>query len=105
MFQYTGGQPHPIPADYEEVTVSTSVATPNSTKAGASKCALVMFTGGAIRWRIDGGNPTTVVGIPGLNRDMYMMSLPELQKLKMIRSGSTDGKTLITYYQGYSGVI
>jgi len=97
-----------IPGDYEEVTVGISVGGFSSTKIMpttgpyarmAARAILVSSENGDIRFRIDGGLPTTSSGHYFTNGDTLVVSGTQaIQQFLGIRCGDTDGVLRVTYF-------
>jgi hypothetical protein len=84
---------------YERLVVSTSaVAIAPITLVGMSICN-ARLEGAAIRWRIDGTNPTTVIGTPmNVNDTLPILNILDAQSIRFIRSGAQNGILNITCF-------
>lgn len=87
-----GGPLHPT--GYQQIVglvAATALTIPNG-----SKVALIMPTGQQVRWRDDGTDPTTSVGMPLAIGDAYYY-VGELGKIKFIQEAATATLN-ISYY-------
>jgi len=84
---------------YERLVVpNTVVGITPATLTGMSLCS-ARLEGGAIRWRIDGTNPTSTVGTPMLaNETLPLVNIFDAQAIRFIRSGGTNGTLNITCF-------
>ena len=95
----------PIPFAWEEVSVSTvaiglTAATYNPTASGfKSIMAFISTETDTIRFRIDGGAPTSSLGHQVAAGGSFIICQASLNKLQMIRSGSSDVDASITYFR------
>lgn len=90
--------------DFETITVSSvavgftsSKLAPENSKAPSR--ALVSFETATMRFRYDGGDPTSTVGHPtSSSGDSFILEGEEsLRNFKAIRSGESDGTIQVTY--------
>ena len=85
--------------DAETITVSTSAV-----KLTASKLThpnvnkVIMYIEGSLRYWSSGLAPTSSTGMI-LVDELVQFDLPEASELKMIRSGGSDAKVHVQYYQ------
>jgi hypothetical protein len=87
---------------FETIVVSNSVKTLNSEiyKHGFEKAtvASLFVAGGDIRYRVDGGEPTALVGIPAFDGDgINLEGHNEIKFFKAIRSGAVDATISCDY--------
>ncbi len=97
-----------IPGDYEEVTVGVSAVGFSSTKIMpttgpyarmSARAVLVSSENGDIRFRIDGGLPSTSLGHYFTNGDTLVITGTQaIQQFRGIRCGDTDGGLRVTYF-------
>lgn len=90
--------------DFEQLVVSTTAVSMTrgkimpSGKAPAA-CATISVSGDSIRYRIDGGEPTSSVGHQLEAGDYITISgINNLLRFKAIRSGTVDAIVDVTYY-------
>lgn len=85
---------------FESITVSTTaIGCTTATAAGAIQ-ALVTVEDQAIRYRVDGTNPTSSVGHEALDYDVITLQSPdEIAKFKAIRRDSSDAILRVTYFR------
>jgi len=85
------------PFSYVEVTVSTDVV---SLSVPAETCfAVLRFEDGPVRYRVDGGAPSTTVGLPGEHGDQLPLWYQSVAQFRVIRSGGADGVVRATFYR------
>lgn len=88
---------------FEEVSVSSGVASLNPAvynPAGGTPVAKAFITaeGGAMRYRIDGADPTDTTGHPLLDSDfLELKSIYLIRKFRAIQQSATPGKLSVTY--------
>jgi hypothetical protein len=97
-----------IPGDYEEVTVGVSAVGFSSTKIMpitgpyarmSARAILVSSENGDIRFRIDGGLPSTSSGHYFTNGDTLVLTGTQaIQQFQGIRCGDTNGLLKVTYF-------
>lgn len=96
------------PTDYEELDVSSNVVQLTAAKADRTKridVVEVFFSGGPIRVRIDGTDPTAAIGILVYEGTMMRFFNSQMTQLRMIKSDiadAIDGKVRIIYYKLYA---
>ena len=91
------------PAGYRQLTVSsTAVGLADATggiPAFATR-AVITVEADAIRWRDDGVDPTSTVGMPAAKDSSFELpSAESIADFKAIRVNTTDVKLNIVYYQ------
>jgi hypothetical protein len=97
-----------IPGDYEEVTVGVSVAVFSPAKIKpttgtyarlSARAILVTSENGDIRFRIDGGQPSTSSGHYFTSGDTLVLTGTQaIQQFRGIRCGDTNGLLRVTYF-------
>jgi len=87
------------PTGYEEITIAAVAIGPTSSQIEASNYAIILFTGGPIRFRDDGTNPTSAIGYPQFDGDTIALSVASLRKVKFIRIGAINGVARLRYYR------
>jgi hypothetical protein len=97
-----------IPGDYEEVTAGVTVAgfsqdkimpTTGPYARMSARAVLVTSEVGDIRFRIDGGVPSTTLGHYFTNGDTLVITGTQaIQQFRGIRCGDTDGVLRVTYF-------
>ena len=84
-------------ADYEVITVSDSVTSLSSKKAGAVR-VFITLEDGEIRFRVDGGDPTSANGhVAQAGQSIDLISPYEIENFKAIRTGADSGTMRVTY--------
>lgn len=84
------------PIAYQALTVDNSVKSP--TIPQGTRMAEVFFRGGRVRMTKHGEDPTTIFGVPMGDGYENYMSVAELNLVRFIREGSTDGEVHLFYY-------
>lgn len=89
-----------VASGFESITVSTTaIGCTAATHAGASH-AVITVEDQAIRYRVDGTDPTSNVGHEALDYDVITLaSSDQIQKFKAIRRDGTDATLRVTYYK------
>lgn len=87
-----------VPAGYEQATISNA-AEALAAVPDRSNYAIIRVTGGAVRYRDDGTDPTAAVGVPLDAGDILHYSGNRADALKFIRRDSTDATLDVTYYK------
>ena len=84
---------------YEQLVVpNTVVGIAPATLTGMALCS-ARLEGGAIRWRLDGTNPTSTVGTPmRANDTLPIVNIFDAQAIRFIRSGGSNGTLNITCF-------
>lgn len=87
---------------FETIVVSNSIKTLNKEiyKHGYEKASVanLFVAGGSIRYRVDGGEPTALVGIEAFDGDVVELSgHNEIKFFKAIRSGAVDATVSCDY--------
>ena len=91
------------PIGYESITVSTTAvgftaAQLNPANAQRAERAFITVEGAAIRFRIDGTDPTSSEGHLVLANSSFVLSGHNaLANFRAIRDGGTDGTAKVTY--------
>lgn len=90
------------PYDYENITITTSnVFQLTETLRNAAGAIFLTVQDNAISYRIDGGNPTAVLGhhiLSSANQSLWLNNISAIKNLRMIAvGGNALGK--ITYYR------
>ncbi len=85
------------PAGYEQITSLGSAVGLAAIPAGGAKMALIQAEAQNIRWRDDGTNPTTSVGMILVANDTLLYS-GTLSAIKFIEVTAT-AKINVTYYK------
>lgn len=106
--QFVNGPLHAY--DYEAITVSTTAVALTATKVRAfdatstlrteAKEVLITVETQAVRFRIDGSNPTATEGHvlqPGDSLTIY--GLTNIDRFRAIRKDAADGTVRVTYYR------
>lgn len=92
---------------YEEITVGATakfltIATYRPAGQNGAMMAFISVETDNIRFRIDGGTPTSTVGHPVLATSTsvgsFIICEAALPRLQMIRSGSVDAAIKVTYF-------
>lgn len=81
---------------YQQLTVSTTAVA--LTVPGGSRYALIRVSAMPVRFRDDGTNPTSALGMPLNTGDSIEYDGP-LSALRFIRSGASDATLDILYYK------
>ncbi len=88
------------PYDYEELDIGAAAVGFSTAKLDGCKAMWVRFSGGEVRFRVDGqADPTAAVGNLAFDGDREPLSGAEAKQFKAIRTGSTNGKAHATYYK------
>jgi hypothetical protein len=84
----------------EAITVSTSAIGISSLPTTIPIALVTVDVEAAnIRYRADGSDPTASIGTPAYNGERLVFDeLAEINKLKLIRKGSTDATCTVTYW-------
>jgi len=88
---------------FEEISVDVGVASLNpavynSGVGDPAAKAFITAEGGAMRYRIDGVDPTDVTGHPLLDSDfLELKSIYLIRKFRAIKQSTTAGKISVTY--------
>ncbi|HXF91174.1 MAG TPA: hypothetical protein VNK46_00320 [Nitrospiraceae bacterium] len=87
------------PFDYEVLSIdaTTGGVRPDQTKVAQCDEAEVTFEAGPVRYRIDGGAPTSNDGHQAFDGERRTFTQRELVNLRLIRAGTTNGTARITY--------
>lgn len=86
------------PLGYEQLTVSDSAVGLASIPAGASR-AIVMVEAEPLRYREDGNDPTSSVGVLCVAATRFELeSRQAILNFLAIRSGATDSVISVNYY-------
>lgn len=86
-----------VPCGYEDLTVDGTVRTP--TPPQGARIGKAYFRGGNVRWTIHGTNPSASVGVPAYDGYEEWFSINDLNALKLIREGSTNGEVFFNYWR------
>lgn len=89
------------PCDYEEIAVPDSAVPLTHAKMVRSDVVLIRFEAGPVRYRVDGGLPTTTVGWPGFDGIIIQLNGLEKSHFRAVRTGATDGKMRVLYYKSH----
>ena len=84
------------PVHYEELTVDGAVRTP--TVPAGCRMAKAYFRGGNVRITLHSVDPTSSLGVPFYDGYEEYFSLRELEVMRLIREGSTNGTVHFIYY-------
>jgi len=88
-----------IPKGYEQLTITGTAGGFASVPAKADKCLVVVSTAD-IRWRDDGTNPTSTVGVFWPRRNHFELnSRSSMNAFRAIRTSSTSATLDISYYE------
>lgn len=88
---------------FEEISVDVGVASLNlavynPTVGDPAAKAFITAEGGAMRYRIDGVDPTDITGHPLLDSDfLELKSIYLIRKFRAIKQSTTAGKISVTY--------
>jgi hypothetical protein len=88
---------------FEEISVDVGVASLNSViydpvVGDAAAKAFITAEGGAMRYRIDGLDPTDTTGHPLLDSDfLELKSIYLIRKFRAIKQSTSAGKLSVTY--------
>jgi hypothetical protein len=86
------------PKGYEQLTVPVGAVGLASIPAGASR-AIVMVEGQPLRYREDGVNPTSLIGVLCVATTRFELeSRKAIEGFRAIRSGGTDSVVSVLYY-------
>lgn len=85
------------PFSYVEVAVGTTVVS-LSVPVGAV-FATIQFGAGAVNYRVDGGDPSSTLGLPALEGDHLPIWFQSLSQFRVIRSGGADGLLRVTFHR------
>ena len=85
------------PFSYVEVDVSTT-AVGLAVPEGAV-FATIRFGGGAMNYRVEGGDPSSTLGLPALDGDQLPIWFQTLSQFRAIRSGGADGLLRVTFHR------
>lgn len=88
--------------NFEQITVSTTVVSLTTTKyltdGEYAKRAIITVEDAQIRYRTDGGNPSSSVGhILNRNDVLTILGTSNIKNFKAIKTGVTDGKISVSY--------
>ncbi len=96
------------PGAYEEVTVGAQVAVLSATKIQpvsgpyantVARAALISLEDADVRFRIDGGSPSTTSGHYFTSGDTLVLSGTQaLKRFQSIRAGEASGTLRVTYF-------
>lgn len=81
---------------YETITVSTSAV--GFTVPAGTLLAVVMVETDAIRYRDDGTDPTSSLGMPVTSGGSLVVCPNQLSRIRFIRSGANDASLKVSYY-------
>ncbi len=87
-------------SDFEQLTIGNTVNGIALTKAKLGSCnkAIVTVEAASLRYRVDGGFPTSTVGhIAYVGDIIELESSSEMTNFRAIREGSVDSKITVTY--------
>ena len=87
----------PMVGGYQQLTVSTS-AVALTVPAGALYAVAILEITNGIRYRDDGTNPTSAVGMPIAGGGWFPICALQLAPMRLIRSGAADAVVNISYY-------
>ena len=88
---------------FEEITVDDTVKVLTASiyapaQGRQASRAMITAEGGNIRYRIDGGNPTSSSGHLATEGEIFALeSIYEIKNFKATRAGSASGKIVVTY--------
>jgi len=85
------------PAAYQEVSVGSVAVGLTLASAQGCQLAVIRFEAGPVRYRVDGGVPSTTVGMVGNDTDEEVLSSLEAQNFQAIRTSVTNGTLHVTY--------
>ena len=85
------------PKGYQQLTVSTA-AVGFTVPAGAHYALLKLNDANLLRWRDDGTDPSSTVGMPIPDQVDEFWYTGDLSAIKFIRSGGTNAIVNISYY-------
>lgn len=86
------------PIDYEEVTVGASAIGLTANKLTNDIVeVLLVVSGGPLRTRMDGTDPTAALGIPMFDGQQFWLPYKAAKKAKFIREGATNGTIHATF--------
>ena len=89
------------PYAFEQVTIDNTVGGKGLTVAtyDASKKAIISVETAQIRYRVDGGAPTTTIGhVADIGDTIELESAEELVNFKAIRTGLSSGLISVSYF-------
>jgi hypothetical protein len=89
---------------FESVTVADAAigctsATYSVSGQRGPVAALISVETAELRFRVDGSNPTAAVGHVLQPGESVVLTGPNIQSLKMIRTGSTSATVRVTYFR------
>ena len=85
------------PFSYAEVAVGTAVVS--LAVPGEAVFATIRFGGGAVNYRVDGGDPSATLGLPALDGDQLPLWYQSLSQFRAVRSGGADGTLRVTFHR------
>jgi hypothetical protein len=92
---YPGGFYQPI--GYEDLTIDGTVRTPTPT--ANARIGKIYFRGSNVRMTVHGVDPSSSFGVPFYDGYEEWFSIQELNVMRLIREGSTNGEAHIIYYR------
>lgn len=89
-----------VPCAYEALTVDGTVRTPTVANTPQIRGARIWVVGGPIRMTLHNVNPVSgSVGVPLWDGHEDTFDRPELEAMRLIREGSTNGTVHFIYYR------
>jgi len=85
------------PKGYQQLTVSTT-AVGLTVPDGARYALMKLNDANLFRWRDDGTDPTSTVGMPLPDQGDEFFYTGKLKRFRAIRSGGTDAVLNLAYY-------
>jgi len=82
----------------QQLVVSTTAVAPTLPNVSGQPDFALFRTSGDVRWRDDGTNPTSSIGMSLLANESMEYD-GELSRIKFIRSGAADATLDIAYYR------
>lgn len=85
--------------DAEELNVGATVMRPTRAKVDLAHAAKVQFSGGRVRYMLNGADPTAESGRQAWDGREEELSRAELIGLGLIRADSINATVSVTYYR------
>ena len=98
MLTYLPSSKQPDPTAYESLSIGAVAVSLTASLVTNANIIRVRFEDGPIRFRIDGMDPTPTEGLFAFDGDERILLNTEAAKLKMIRTGATNGTARVVYY-------
>ena len=88
-----------VPQGYAQATVSTTAVALPSIPASCDRALIIMEAQGDCRWRDDGINPTSTVGMYMFaGQSLVIESQKSINNFRIIRQGNADVTLNVSYY-------